>query len=113
MLLHTSNNNLILQLKLFVVNNYGIVRKINNIQIRNLDKVVINKNHYNVMSVLFHHADNIKSGHYTSMLCVNDNYLKVDYLQVHRTSWPENSKAVYLIFLEKVSKEAVRNPIFL
>ena len=109
MLLHTSNNTLILQLKLFVVNNYGIVRKINNIKIRNLDKeiVVINKNHYKVMTALFHHGDNIKLGHYTSMLRVNDHWLKVDDLQVYRTSWPENSKNVYLIFLEKICKEAL------
>ena len=96
MLLHTSNKTLILQLQLFVVNNYGIVRKINNLQIRNLDKeiVIINNNHYKVKSALFHHGDSIKSGHYTSMLRVNDHWLNVDDLQVHRTSWPENSKDV-------------------
>ena len=68
-----------MQLKLFIVDSYGIVRKINNLQIRNLDKeiVVINKNHYKVKSALFHHGDSIKSGHYTSMLHVNDHWLKV------------------------------------
>ena len=98
-----------MQFKLFVVNNYGIVRKINNLQIRNLDKEieVINKNHYKVMSALFHHGDSITSGHYTSMLRVNDLWLEVDDLQVHRTSWPENSNDVYLIFLDQDCKEAL------
>ena len=104
---YTTNKILILELKLFIVGSDDRVRKINNLTIKNLDKeiLVINSKRYKVVSALFHHGDSIELGHYTSMLRVNDCWLRVDDSHVNRTSWPENSKDVYLIFLEEICQQ--------
>ena len=104
----TKNNKiLILQLELLFLDSNVAIRKKCNLNVKNVDEkiVVINKKHYKVISGLFHHGQTIKSGHYTTMLRVNDYWLRVDDLQVKRTSWPENSRDVYVFFLEEVPKQ--------
>ena len=107
--LRTNNKTLMLQFKLFIANSNRTVRKINNLNIKNLDQeiVIINKKRYKVISGVFHHGYTMQSGHYTCMLRENDYWLRVNDLNVCRFSWPENSKDVYLIFLEEVSELAL------
>lgn len=52
-------------------------------------------------STIFHHGENIDSGHYTAMLKDKvNNWLRVNDTQVRKQIWPRGAKDAYIIVLE-------------
>ena len=102
----SSGKIVILQLKLFVINNdnlKSIRKQICNIKSIPSSTLKISGNLYNVVSSIFHHGTTTKHGHYTCMVRNGKGWVQADDNNVTKKNWPRNGKDAYLFILQKVN----------
>ncbi|KAI5699214.1 hypothetical protein M8J76_012092 [Diaphorina citri] len=62
---------------------------------------IANNLKYTLKSAIFHHGDQIESGHYTAMLKDGAGYIRANDNVVKKERWPNGSKDVYMVIMEK------------
>ncbi|XP_066598401.1 uncharacterized protein [Prorops nasuta] len=107
----TTSKVLIIQLVLFKQVNDQFT-KIQQCGIKSIPttKLRINDNAYKILSAIFHNGTTIDEGYYISMLRHSgSSWIVVDDEKITNTNWPRNAKNIYILFLEKIETENIKN----
>lgn len=102
-----AQNVIVIQIKLFSLEDGKLLKHKLNIRAVPTTKVLIAGQFYKVMSAIFHHGPCINNGYYTSM-CREGNsnvWIEAYDTQVKKRQWPKNAKNIYIIFLRKINNK--------
>lgn len=102
-----AQNVIVIQIKLFSLEDGKLLKHKLNIRAIPTTKVLIAGQFYKVMSAIFHHGPCINNGYYTSM-CREGNsnvWIEAYDTQVKKRQWPKNAKNIYIIFLRKINNK--------
>lgn len=68
------------------------------------DDIFIGTDTYELNSAIWHHGDNLKSGHYRAFLRIGTVWIEANDRKIQIRNWPDNGKDLYMLFYVRKSR---------